>query len=209
MHRFVIAIALLIFTSAFSQHGSHGQLDLARQSEIIRVLKQKHKRWEETSNEHIQVSPFWNGIAMVQVQHGLNKDPVPEPYVYYATKDNRIYMDLTGALRSMKYVPATEDEAVNIAAMLVHSANPRALVIKQKEDIKSMPKKLARAHKVKPAKVASTDSTYYDVIMYSYHTAQGDSFTRRNQIEQLKRHTISLHKGQVRFDSEELHKPEK
>jgi hypothetical protein len=203
----ISVIALLAASIVFSQHNGNGQLDKSRYLKIISNLKRKHTRWEQTSEEFIAVKPFWKDIAIIRVQWGLNKDPAPDPYVYYATADNKIHMELTAALRSMKYVPRDGGEAIDIAGMMVQSANPNALVIKKKDDIKSIPKKVARTHNVSAATAKSSDSTMYDIVIFSYQAPEQGSFTRHGRAEELKKHTISLHNGKVRFDSRDLPGP--
>jgi hypothetical protein len=200
----IFVTALVAALTAFSQDSGQAQLDKARESKIIRKLKKKYDRWENTRDEYILVTPLWKDIAKIRVQWGLNRDPVPDPFVYYATADNKIHVELCEALRSMKYVPRDTGEALHIAGMLVQSANPHALVVKHKDDIKNIPEKVARDYKVKPATVTSPDSRTYEIVMFSYQAPQQGGFTRHFRIEELKKHTISLHKGKVKFDSESL-----
>lgn len=196
----------LSVTCAFGGDASSApELDSVRIARV-RAAVRKDERYADKDDHEIRVSPFHGDVLKVRIYWGQNKDPVPPPFVEYVTPDNRLHASFADALQALKYVPADEDEAVELAALVVGDVSPEAGPLLTDDDLRTaIPEKLRRKHKVRLPDVRTEGADTYRVVIFTYQTARRHSFSSRGRHEELARHTVLMNGHTYTVETAMLH----
>lgn len=161
-------------------------------------------RYQDKYDDEIRVDAFWGDVLKVRIYYGLNKDPVPPPFVEYVTPDNVLHGSFAEALSALEHEPVDDKEALELAVLIVNDAARDATVLVSEQDLAQVPATLRRRKRVKTPSVR-TESDGYRVVLYTWQTAQQHSFSSRGREEQLSRHMVTIAGHTYRLESTTLH----
>jgi hypothetical protein len=197
-------LAVLLAGTVLAQVADTTAVDRKRQLLILEALRKTKERWVETSEDFISVDPLFKGVAEVRVQWGLARDPMPDPFVYYATPENRIVHSFAEALNLMRYVPADLSDALRVALLIVKGEDRHATVIASENDLEAVPKQMRRKHKVKPASVKTLKNDGYRAVVFAYQPHHEGGFTSLHRVEALNRYTVTIEQNRYDCQVEQL-----
>jgi hypothetical protein len=162
---------------------------------VISAFQKAGTMFSGARPEFMRVTPFWKNIYRLSVPYGLNKDPVPDPAVFYIMPDTTFVNDFLSVLKKLKYHPQDKADALTIAILLVQDADPHAVIPQQKADLEKIPKKLRKKYDVELPDVDGSFKKEYEVEVFSYQAFQQHSFSRQGRMEELKQHEITIKDG--------------